>query len=329
MGKQRLPQYDNCKGILILLVVIGHVLSYANPDWDIKVYTYLHAFITGFHMQAFFLLSGMLFNADKWQRRGRAAFLLQRTKTLLIPFLFFELLGILYNHFVLGTVSIFEGLCLTMTLRCNIGADWFLPAMFVSNLLFYTSICCLPRNKTGKAMLAVFAMLSLFSPQVLPKGLFLDTLIRGLLGFSFMVAGYLFRTLLNTHSSLKIAISMMLTFVFAGLTLKYARNDFFECSVSDPLLLLFCGLTGLYCTLGIAKMIHWRPLTWLGENSIVVMGSHQIVLYTAHSSTSLLWVLKIFAVILGIEVALIWLLNRICPVLIGKPSEKRKKHETT
>lgn len=317
MGK-RIAHYDNARGILILFVVLGHILAAANPNWDIRAYNLAHGFLTAFHMPAFFLLSGMLFNGEKWRKKGLAAFLIQKAKALLVPYVFFELLGILYKHFVLGTVSIPDGLLLLATLRCNIGADWFLPAMFVSNLLFYACCRYLPQDRTGKLLLAVLAGLCLFSAWVLPRGLFLDTLIRGLLGFAFMAVGQLLRKPLEAHSLPKTAVSLLLTLVFSVLTLKFAKNDFYECRVTDPPLFLLCGLAGTSFVLGVSKMIRWRPLAWLGENSIVVMGTHQLVLYTVRSSASPLWVLSVFALILALEVPLILLLNRFCPFFVGK-----------
>ena len=317
MGK-RIAHYDNARGILILFVVLGHILAAANPNWDIRAYNLAHGFLTAFHMPAFFLLSGMLFNGEKWRKKGWAAFLIQKAKALLVPYVFFELLGILYKHFVLGTVSIPDGLLLLATLRCNIGADWFLPAMFVSNLLFYACCRYLPQGRTGKLLLAVLAGLCLFSAWVLPRGLFLDTLIRGLLGFAFMAVGQLLREPLDAHNLPKTTLSFALTVGFAALTLKFAKNDFYECRVTDPPLFLLCALAGTSFVLGVSKMIRWRPLAWLGENSIVVMGTHQLALYTVRGSTSPLWVLSVFALILALEVPLILLLNRFCPFFVGK-----------
>lgn len=325
MGK-RILKYDQARGLLILFVVLGHILAYANPDWNIKPYNLAHTLITSFHMPAFFLLSGMLFNAEKWRERGWTAFLAQKAKTLLIPYLFFELLGILYKHFILGTVSISDGLLLMVTLRCNVGADWFLPAMFVSNILFYAWCRYLPQNKTGKTLGAFLAALCLFSAWAIPGGLYLDTLIRGLLGFAFMAAGRLLRKPLDIQSLSKTAASLALTVAFSALSMKFAQNDFFTCSVTDPPLFLLCGLAGTSLVLGISGMFRWRPLAWLGENSIIVMGTHQLVLYTVSASSSPLWIVGVLFLILVIEIPLIWLITRYCPFVIGKPS-KGGEHE--
>ena len=315
---KRLAAYDNARGILILQVVLGHVLTYANPEWRIKPYVALYMLVTCFHMSAFFLLSGMLFNGEKWRQRGWGAFLLQKARTLLLPYLFFELVGIAYLHFVLGTVSLREGFLRMLTLRCNVGADWFLPAMFLADLLNYARFRYLPRDRMGQWIGALFAVLCLFSTWIMPKGSPFDSLTRALLGFAFMVFGSLLRKPLELHSPGKTLASFLLTAGFAALTFKFAANDFYGCRVSDPPLFLLCSLAGTSLVLGLAHWIHWRPLAWLGENSIVVMGTHQLALYTLPASSSPLWVVGTFVLILSLELPLIWLLDRYLPFFIGK-----------
>ena len=75
---ERDPVYDRAKGILIELVVLGHVLIYANPDWSIRVYAYASTLIQSFHMPAFFLISGMLYNAEKMERPQLEIFLVEK-----------------------------------------------------------------------------------------------------------------------------------------------------------------------------------------------------------------------------------------------------------
>lgn len=133
---KRISYIDNTRAILIALVVLGHILNYANPKYDIVPYVLVQQFLDSFHMPAFFILSGMLTDGDKWRGRSVGSYFLHKAKTLLVPYLFFECVAILYKHFVLRSVSIAEGLRLMLTFRCNIGADWFLPAMFAACALY-------------------------------------------------------------------------------------------------------------------------------------------------------------------------------------------------
>lgn len=51
--KERIEYFDNAKALLILLVVIGHELIYANPQYNILPYTLAQGFIYSFHMPLF------------------------------------------------------------------------------------------------------------------------------------------------------------------------------------------------------------------------------------------------------------------------------------
>ena len=119
----RIAYIDSTRAILIAMVVLGHILNGANPGYDIIPYTLAQEFMDSFHMPAFFILSGMLLNVKKWHNSGFGKYLLHRAYTLLVPYVFFETLAILYKHFVLGAVSIADGLYLMATVRCNVGAN--------------------------------------------------------------------------------------------------------------------------------------------------------------------------------------------------------------
>lgn len=57
MAKQRLYYLDALKGILIILVILGHSIQYKMMDYQHDV---LFRVIYSFHMPLFFLISGFL-----------------------------------------------------------------------------------------------------------------------------------------------------------------------------------------------------------------------------------------------------------------------------
>ena len=132
---KRVEYVDTAKGYLMLLVVIGHVLIVLNPHYAKLYYTAPQAFIYTFHMPAFFIIHGILFDVEKWQERSTKEFFVRRFQTLMIPYCFFELIGMLWRIAFFGQ-SLWTGLYNLVTVRCNVGADWFLPAMFLGGLLF-------------------------------------------------------------------------------------------------------------------------------------------------------------------------------------------------
>lgn len=60
---ERIGYIDIAKGILIILVVLGHITTFPHAiTYGIK------AVITSFHMPAFFIISGILTNTEKIQQ---------------------------------------------------------------------------------------------------------------------------------------------------------------------------------------------------------------------------------------------------------------------
>lgn len=318
---KRLTYIDTTRAILITLVVLGHVLNYANPQYNIIPYTLAQEFINAFHMPAFFLLSGLLTDGEKWRGRSASAYFVHKTKTLLVPYLFFECLAILYKHFALNSVSLAEGLRLMLTIRCNVGADWFLPAMFLACALYYLYIR-FPRRIAwgvcGAALLLGLRFLISAGDEYWRVLLF-----RGVLGFVFMLAGNLLKKPLTEFKWWKIICAFLLTGACAAAFFKLSLdNSFYSGTLTSPVLYLISGVCGLYFVMGIARLIPWKWPTKIGENALTIMGTHQLVLYTATGNSSLLWVLGVFCLIAAVEAVLILAVNCFCPVLVGKRSRK-------
>ena len=325
---KRLTYIDTTRAILITLVVLGHVLSYANTQYNIIPYTLAQEFINAFHMPAFFLLSGLLTDGEKWRSRSVGAYFVHKARTLLVPYLFFESLAILYKHFVLHSVSLAEGLRLMLTMRCNAGADWFLPAMFLTCALYYLYIR-FPRKiawGVGGAALLLGLRFLMFTGGEHWRVL----LFRGVLGFVFMLAGNLLKKPLTEFKWWKIACAFLLTAATSVIYLKFSLgNSFYDAVLRTPMLYLISGMCGLYFVMGIARLNPWRWPTKIGENALTIMGTHQLVLYTVPGNSSLLWVLGVFCLIAAVETVLILAMNRFCPVLVGKrrkePSDVRNE----
>ncbi|MGG1399809.1 acyltransferase family protein [Bacillus salipaludis] len=68
MIKQRIPWFDNVKGLLIFLVVFGHFIeSYRNPEHP-GIILYFYNVIYFFHMPLFIMVSGYFFRPQKFER---------------------------------------------------------------------------------------------------------------------------------------------------------------------------------------------------------------------------------------------------------------------
>lgn len=314
---RRLTYIDTTRAILITLVVLGHVLNYANPQYNIIPYTLAQEWIGAFHMPAFFVLSGLLTDGEKWRGRSAGAYFVRKARTLLVPYLFFECIAILYKHFVLHSVSFAEGLRLMLTMRCNVSADWFLPAMFLACVLYYLYIR-FPR-KIAWGVGGTVLLLGLRFLMSTKGGHLQALLFRGILGFVFMLAGNLLKKPLTEFKWWRIVIAFLITMVTSAIYLKFSLgNSFYDAVLRTPVLYLISGVCGLYFVMGIAQLISWKWPAKIGENALTIMGTHQLVLYTVPSSRSLIWVICVFFLIAAVETMLILAINQLCPTLVGK-----------
>lgn len=124
--KDRDRSFDIAKGIAIFLMVIGHT----------SIPKFANIWIYSFHMPLFFFVSGVFFNPKKYSESR--VFFITKSKTLLIPYILYLL------------VSEF------LKLICNIGnvTLWFLPVLFVTEILFYSIVKLIERVK-WKSLLIV------------------------------------------------------------------------------------------------------------------------------------------------------------------------------
>lgn len=83
--KDRAAYIDTAKGILIVLMQIGHI-------WNVGI---IRDFIYSFHMLAFFIISGILFKNSSSLIKPLGIALLGKIWSLLVPYWFFAIFEIL------------------------------------------------------------------------------------------------------------------------------------------------------------------------------------------------------------------------------------------
>ena len=130
----RIPVIDIMRGLGIILVVMGHI----------SCEPHLSCWIYSFHMPLFFFISGMSFFVA-----GKKMYIWKQVKHLLIPYLFFSILSFVYwRWFELPFREDTDVNAMEQFLNIFIAKSggnsflynvvlWFLPCLFVSNILFY------------------------------------------------------------------------------------------------------------------------------------------------------------------------------------------------
>ena len=134
----RLEWVDQAKGIGIILVVYGHVISgvrAAGISFDQQTFKLTWDALYAFHIPLFFFLSGLFF-PQSLRHRGAAGLILNKVDTLVYPYILWSLLQgflqVALSHHVNNPVTVGEVLSLLWHPRQEF---WFLYALFFTYLI--------------------------------------------------------------------------------------------------------------------------------------------------------------------------------------------------
>ena len=161
-----IPWLDTLRGIAILFVVLGHTIPVN------RFYVYIYSF----HMPLFFWISGYLFDASRYTELRSYA--VRKARTLLIPYAVFYAVILAYYTvnpfstiqialfrppfngatFIFGELKTFLYASRDIHVLEQTGLLWFLPCLFVVEIMFY-AIYKLVDGKIN--MLAGLSVLSL------------------------------------------------------------------------------------------------------------------------------------------------------------------------
>ena len=309
--KDRISFYDAAKGVLILLMLIGHIWT---EGW-------FRTFIYAFHMPAFFIVSGMLFRHSSTLEKPLWRIVWKKIRTLLVPYFFFEAFSVLETVIRKGPELNVKGyLYQILTLRLTNGPLWFLIVLFCGELLFI-----LLWKLKRPAVLAGFGVVLLALTFVLPKDTNYISPAMIAVGTLFLVVGYFAQPLLEKPALWLGAAAGAATAVIAALN----PTDIASFQDGIPGLFLVSGFTGSLFVLQISRFLTWKPLTFLGKNSLIILGTHY-PLYRAAlwlfsiKTVSLPVGLAILAGLLAVEIPIIYLIDRCLPFVVGRwyPTKK-------
>lgn len=273
-GNGRLAYIDIAKGILIILVVIGHIIK-----GSVFVTKAMIRIINAFHMPAFFIISGFLTDEAKLRGLEFWGYVKKRAIRLLIPYVVFEVIGGFWQMLLMGPhavnlTGIISGI---FTVHCRVGADWFLIAMFISEILLYWTVKI--KNCIWYLFVIVASFLTAF---YLPELNWLMANIRRVAAsFAFILIGICGKKLFAYESRAMFALSVIGLVVGASIntgTAAIALRLF-----QNPILFVCNGLWGTYAVFYFSKCIsRYKPvagfLEQCGRASLVIMGTHQNIL---------------------------------------------------
>ena len=282
-GGQREPFLDFLRGATMLLVLLGHSGFPGN------------GYILLFHMPLFFLLSGYL----KFLQRGKTPlpffqYVKKQFLYLMVPNYAFELLNYILwcamciatgKPVPIGSAMVNILLCAKITTYGGLtGRLWFLPCMFVSNLLCYWLLRWI-RTKTGKlAATSVLLLLSWATIRFLPFRMPLQ-LDAAMMATAFIMAGYLVGEI--KPATIK-PLWQGALFILSVTCVWLARENgasllMFENQCGPFLLVLLAALAGslaftVLCKWTFAAVqrvtVLYRLIYWYGANSLAAYPIH-------------------------------------------------------
>ena len=130
MQKKRIDWIDTCKGIAIMLVILGHCITRMGST---GIEGIINLLIYSFHMPLFFFISGMNMKLEYSFKE----FFIKRIKGILLPGYIFISILLIYKLIDThgsygGNVSAYH--VVLMTNKSRVGEYWFLPALFTGEM---------------------------------------------------------------------------------------------------------------------------------------------------------------------------------------------------
>lgn len=319
-NSKRLYYLDNARGLSILCVMIGHIYSGDNA---------LITWIYSFHVPLFFIISGALLYYKNIVNKNFFDLTISRIKSILIPYIMFSIVNILFEIILKPSLETLKWtLIQTITLFGIGGPTWFLPALFIGEILFISINKCV-NNKFSKFIIinTLFIIPFIFKSN----HIIVTVILRSLTSLGYIAIGYyIFRYLIKVDLSW---LSLTLIFISSLILSKInGKVNLYLLHYNNPILYLISATIGsilIILTLKKLNNFNIKYLTYFGLNSIIIMATHQnlmrvcqIILKNNLEGFFVETFLLIIIIIL--EVPLVYIINNYLPFMIGKSNYKKR-----
>ena len=277
---------DVMKGIAIYLVVLGHLCHGYSP-----VATKL---INVCHMPAFFFISGLFF-ARSVDKRPGVKFVVEKVRTLLIPFLIWSgvafLFSILSMLFVQGNANQIFGEFIEIFVKAR--SVWFLLVLFLTFIVTW-GIKAVTKNKQGFWIVSLLICLVAFfacNTEVFRIYKFRWLYPFFLLGILVSEKEYYFDRLVKMKErklpfQMCVALFVMGTY-YACISFGLTEEAFYEFQgaqwkFEQVGVYIFCILLGLLGTMGILEVSVLISKMSMVQNVLGIVGQYSIDIYVIH-----------------------------------------------
>ncbi len=282
-SKRQINWINNLKGLMIILVIIGHT----QPP------TTVMNFIYGFHMPFFFILSGYLYNPSKWQEAGFKKLVVNKFKAYMIPYFgwaFFNLLiNIPKDIFDYGKEAILSKTISrigwifyswgSMSKMPNCTPLWFLPAIFLSILFLYLifKVNNIIKVIIFVSAIALNAFCDYYDVPQLPWHI-----VVALLGTFFMYIGYSIKSKKLLEKKIPAVVLILLFILSTTLSLMNGFIDMNNSVFNNIILMLAGSIISSFVVLYIGQKFNNdnKFLGLFGKETILIMAlNYAVVIY--------------------------------------------------
>lgn len=286
---------DISKGVGIILVVIGHVVSEKSIA---------HRYIYMFHMPLFFIISGYLFNETKV--RTFSSLFIGKVKRLMVPFCFFLFVPALFYGLIKGAWRYFYEWPITEIVLAD-PPIWFLFVLFLVSILYFIKSC---RNII---VLAFVSLLFLTMSRYFNVRFYIDTIAISLLFYAVgnkmrnLKVGSFFwgksTSLMNILIVLLLIAIMMADVLYEPLPeINYRAFAFKDVGFVG---LISYAMIGSLSVFALAMQIRentyiGRLLSYCGRNSLIIMCAHWYIMRGCTSVCSNIYLAIVLTVVLSI-----------------------------
>lgn len=322
-SKERIKWIDYSKGIGILLVVIAHALA---PTNLINIYAY------SFHLPLFFLISGLTIREENITGDSYAYVVKKNIKSIIIPYYFYaafiviiELIKNILQHD--ATIDATINIMLRWILMRGLKADWFLPCLFFSKIIFIGIFKLIKNRRNTMIFMPFLALAAMYFPL---KLYYLRPIICSCIGAFFVAVGYCFSKIKykpDYGTKIAIAVTWIVLTLLNGkvslLVYNFGRN---------PLLYLLNGVLGslviIFAMMEADKAgKNMKILNWFGNNSMIIMVVHMEIMAFLNAilrkvpvigTNAFLYKTSLICVTIVISVIVTPLVDRIYKSIFGK-----------
>lgn len=346
---KRIYWIDAAKIIAMVLIVLSHTIAYSDKLQG------LYKYVSSFHVALFFTISGLTFSINKYCNFKK--FFKTKFKRIMIPYLVFAVL-FLIPFLILGAtiasnlnrndidinlkhsiIGIFYGNGNDNYLRQN-SSLWFLPCLFVTEMIFYFVEKNKNKNKYYITILfsIVIGMLDYyFLPFRMPWGFDIAICMLAFFALGKIISNR--KSMVIKNNVLTVCISLTLI-IIGGIiqcfntNVMYMHNEYGNYFIF--IISAFFSVIGY--TFLISKIHYNKVLDYAGKRTMAILIFHKIfVLVFQTKITPISNLLKtgnvieqivcsIIVVIISIVLSLIIeiVVNKICPWMLGNIKKERK-----